>query len=80
MKRLPATQITDVVESSAEKKVESMASHSVSESDVVTEAMAEVWLKQGNTGKALDIYNKLSLLNPSKKAYFAAYIEHLKPS
>ena len=80
MKRLPATQITDVVESSAEKKVESMASHSVSESDVVTEAMAEVWLKQGKTGKALDIYNKLSLLNPSKKAYFAAKIEHLKPS
>jgi hypothetical protein len=47
---------------------------------VVTEAMAEVWLKQGNNGKALDIYNKLSLLNPSKKAYFAAKIENLKPS
>ncbi|HEX8313741.1 MAG TPA: hypothetical protein VF609_02030 [Flavisolibacter sp.] len=80
MKRLPAAQLADNMESSVEKKVESMASHSVSESDVVTEAMAEVWLKQGNNGKALDIYNKLSLLNPSKKAYFAAKIENLKPS
>ncbi len=80
MKRLPASQITDTAETTAEKKVETLASHSVSESDVVTEAMAEVWLKQGNTAKALDIYNKLSLLNPSKKAYFAAKIENLKLS
>jgi tetratricopeptide (TPR) repeat protein len=80
MKRLPATQITETLESSVESKVETMASYSVTESDVVTEAMAEVWAKQGNTEKALDIYNKLSLLNPSKKAYFAAKIENLKQS
>lgn len=80
MKRLPAAQLTDNLESAVEKKVESMASHSVSESNVVTEAMAEVWLKQGNREKALDIYNKLSLHNPSKKAYFAAKIENLKQS
>jgi hypothetical protein len=80
MKRLPATQIESSTETTAEKTVESMASHSVSESNVVTEAMAEVWIKQGNTGKALDIYNKLSLQNPSKKAYFAAKIENLKLS
>jgi len=80
MKRLPASQITATAETSAEKKVETLANHSVSESDVVTEAMAEVWQKQGNTEKALDIYNKLSLLNPSKKAYFAAKIENLKLS
>jgi hypothetical protein len=80
MKRLPATQIESSTESTAEKTVESMASHSVSESNVVTEAMAEVWIKQGNTDKALDIYNKLSLQNPSKKAYFAAKIENLKLS
>ena len=50
------------------------------EANVVTEAMAEVWLKQGNKQKAIETYNKLSLLNPSKKAYFAAQIEHLKQS
>jgi hypothetical protein len=80
MKRLPSAQATEAVETSAEIKVENMANHSVTESNVVTEAMAEVWAKQGNKQKALDIYNKLSLLNPSKKAYFAAKIEHLKLS
>jgi tetratricopeptide (TPR) repeat protein len=80
MKRLPAAAPLHDTESPAEKKVETLASRSVSESDVLTEAMAEVWLKQGATAKALDIYNKLSLLNPSKKAYFAAKIENLKPS
>jgi hypothetical protein len=44
----------------------------------VTEAMAEVWEKQGNTIKALELYEKLSLLDPSKSSYFAAKIEHLK--
>jgi hypothetical protein len=39
--------------------------------------MAEVWMRQGNKEKAIEIYNKLSLLNPSKKAYFAAKINSL---
>jgi hypothetical protein len=42
--------------------------------------MAEVWVKQGNTSKAIEVYNKLSLLNPSKRAYFATKIENLKRS
>jgi len=45
---------------------------------VVTEAMAEVWEKQGNAVKAQELYEKLSLLDPAKSAYFAAKIEHLK--
>ena len=40
--------------------------------------MAEVWEKQGNPEKAIDIYNKLSLLEPSKSTYFAAKIEEIK--
>ncbi|WP_162944949.1 hypothetical protein [Flavisolibacter nicotianae] len=80
MKRLPATEMAKRPESTAEKNVETMASHSVEQSDVVTEAMAEVWAKQGATEKAREIYNKLSLLNPSKKAYFAAKIENLSGS
>lgn len=79
MKRLPAT-IVAPVESVAEKKVESMADSSVSASEVVTEAMAEVWAKQGNHEKAAETYHKLSLLNPSKRAFFAAKIENLKTS
>jgi len=78
MKRLPATEIAKTYEPVAEKKVEEMAEHSLEDREVVTEAMAEVWEKQGNTLKAIDIYSKLSLLEPSKSVYFAAKIEELK--
>jgi hypothetical protein len=80
MKRLPAPETTSVIDASIEKNVQHLADDSVHESDVFTEAMAEVWLKQGNTPKALEVYKKLSLLNPSKRAYFAAKIENLKRS
>jgi hypothetical protein len=62
----------------AEQKVEQMAMHSLDQSEVVTEAMAEVWEKQGNHKEARAVYDKLKLLNPSKSAYFAAKIEQLK--
>ena len=45
--------------------------------EVVTEAMAEVLLLQGKRDKALAVYDKLSLLNPDKRAYFAARIKEL---
>jgi hypothetical protein len=80
MKRLPATEITREIDPSTETKVQHMAADSVHEADVVTEAMAEVWIKQGNREKAIETYNKLGLLNPSKKAYFAGLIENLKRS
>lgn len=80
MKRLPAAEIQKNIDPATEVKVLNMASDSVHESEVVTEAMAEVWLKQGNIPKAIEIYNKLSLLEPSKKAFFAAKIEQLKNS
>lgn len=80
MKRLPAADMAQSPQTTAEKSVANMASHSVEESEIVTEAMAEVWAKQGAHQKAIETYNKLSLLNPSKKAYFAAKIENLKGS
>jgi hypothetical protein len=80
MKRLPATQVAASVDAQIEQKVEHMAEDSIHDPHVVTEAMAEVWIKQGNLGKALEVYQKLSLTNPSKTAYFAAKIEHLKRS
>lgn len=80
MKRLPAKEISNTVDTVSEKNVEHLAEDSVHETDIVTEAMAEVWIKQGNKEKALEVYNKLGLLNPSKRAYFAALIENLKTS
>jgi hypothetical protein len=80
MKRLPQTEVSKITDIAPDKKVEQMAEHSIDESEVVTEAMAEVWIKQGNKEKAIDTYNKLSLLNPDKSAYFASLAEQLKNS
>ncbi len=55
-----------------------MAENSNKQADVLTESMAEVFIKQGKTGKAGEVYRKLSLLNPAKSAYFAAKLENLK--
>jgi hypothetical protein len=77
MKRLPASEAVKGIDVKAEKKVENLADHSVQETEIVTESMAEVWIKQGNKQKAAELYRKLSLLNPSKNAYFAAKIQNL---
>jgi hypothetical protein len=79
MKRLPQAEATktDMV---SEQKVQQLADHSIDEGEVVTETMAEVWVKQGNKEKAIETYNKLSLLNPDKSAYFASLVEQLKNS
>ncbi len=78
MKRLPVPELEKKLGGPNDQKVENMAADSVQNSDVVTEAMAEVWVKQGNVSKAIEVYNKLGLQNPAKSAYFAAKIDHLK--
>jgi nitrate reductase alpha subunit len=62
----------------ADDAILALAEMSNKEDEVLTESMAEVFAKQGKTGKAIEVYEKLSLLNPSKNAYFAAKIEQLK--
>lgn len=78
MKRLPGAQIETNISLSEEKNIEQLAQQSVHGNEADTEAMADVWLKQGNIPKAIEIYKKLSLQNPLKSAYFAAKIEFLK--
>ncbi len=78
MKKLPAAEAAKSMDPQAEQKVEHLAAHSVSSPEVVTETMAEVWMKQGQPQKAAEVYHKLSLLYPSKKVYFAAKLEDLK--
>ncbi len=78
MKRLPLSELAKNAQPAAEQKVDQLAEHSIQNREVITEAMAEVWEKQGNITKAIEIYNKLSLLDPPKSTYFAAKIEGLK--
>lgn len=74
----PLSEAGKQVTAGSEQKVEQLAEHSLSEKEIVTEAMAEVWEKQGEMAKAAAVYEKLSLQNPSKSAYFAGLIKKLK--
>ncbi len=81
MKKLPQKQKhleEEPMDPAADAQIKKIAASSLEEKDVVTEAMAEVLIKQGMIDKAIYLYLKLSLLNPMKIAYFAAKIEELK--
>lgn len=80
MKRLPQAPLDTNIDDATQQTIQRIAEHSFEEKEIVTETMAEVWIKQGNKEKAIDTLHKLSLLNPSKSHYFAAKIEQLKVS
>ncbi len=48
------------------------------EDDLVSEELAEVYMLQGLKSEAVEIYRKLSLLNPEKSVYFAEKIENIE--
>jgi hypothetical protein len=60
-----------------DQNVAKLAEKSNIETEVITEAMAEVYLQQGKISKANEVYEKLSLQNPAKSTYFACKIENL---
>lgn len=78
MKRIPETGQASELPSHTDVKIENLAEHSIENRDIITEAMAAVWEKQGNKEKAIAIYQKLCLNNPTKSTYFASKIDHLK--
>jgi len=78
MKRISPNPTDLGTDQKAESEVQNLAEHSNESKEIVTEAMAEVLIKQGKPGQAISIYEKLSFLNPSKSAYFAAKIGELK--
>jgi len=77
MRRLPQKEREVMPDQVAEQTIQTIAAHSVVGREVVTETMAEVLAKQGMPERAKALYEKLSLLDPDKKAYFAAKIEQL---
>lgn len=61
-----------------ELEVVNKAKESNQQTEVLTETMADVLIKQGKITTAIELYRKLSLLHPEKSAYFASLIEELK--
>jgi len=61
-----------------DKIIQHIAEGSNTNTHVITEAMAEVLVKQDKLEQAIEMYEKLSLNYPAKSAYFAAKIESLK--
>lgn len=53
-------------------------SEQLPEGNLLTEALASVYEKQGLYTRAIEIYKKLSLLNPEKSVYFAELIAELE--
>ncbi len=81
MKRIAPVALeaaTNPFDETLQQSIQESAGHSVEGKEVFTEAMAEVWLKQGSKQKAIAIYEKLSLLNPAKSPYFVARIDQIK--
>jgi uncharacterized protein (DUF2342 family) len=77
MKKIHGNQIPETA-STIDSSVELMAEKSNIEAEIITESMAEVFIQQNKFNKAIEIYTKLSLQNPSKSPYFATKIESLK--
>ncbi|HEX3025528.1 MAG TPA: hypothetical protein VHP12_09970 [Chitinophagaceae bacterium] len=61
-----------------EKAIQGIAQTSNEAKEIATETMAEVFVKQGKIDKAVQLYIKLSFLDPEKSSYFAAKIQQLK--
>ncbi|BFG69680.1 hypothetical protein KACHI17_05610 [Sediminibacterium sp. KACHI17] len=78
MKHVPNEPADLGTGSDLEQAVALIAENSNESREVVTETMAEVLEKQGQLDKAIQLYIKLSFINPEKSAYFAAKIQQLK--
>ncbi|ALW86287.1 hypothetical protein AUC43_15070 [Hymenobacter sedentarius] len=49
------------------------------ESDLASESLARILVRQGKTARAIEIYEKLMVKQPEKMAYFASQIQQLQP-
>jgi hypothetical protein len=70
---LKATQDAEV-----DTTIKDIADTSNTQKEIITEAMADVLIKQKKYDQAIEVYNKLSFLNPDKSTYFADQIKKLK--
>lgn len=72
-------KLATIRENEDANKLEDLSQESTQLSDkLLSESYAKILIKQGKKEKAIDIYQKLSLKFPKKKAYFADLISDLK--
>ena len=77
MKSLQPVQGNDSIEDDDEE-IDNGNGDQVKTEIIATEAMAEVYLKQGLAHKAIEVYAKLSLQNPANSHIFATKIIQIK--
>jgi hypothetical protein len=78
MKKIHPEKIDKQMDQQTEQVIRASAEYSNERGDLYTESLAEVYVKQGLTERAVEVYKKLSLLDPAKSAYFAARIREIK--
>jgi len=78
MKKIHPEKLDQKMGQEEENNIRVYAESSNEPRELYTEALAEVYLQQGLRQKALMVFEKLSLLDPSKSAYFAARIREIK--
>src|SRR5690606_3429775 len=74
-------RLTEAIEEEVDEIPEDvfkMAVDSIEKEELVSESMAEVYIKQGKFEQALNIYKKLILSFPEKKVYFASKIDIIR--
>jgi hypothetical protein len=78
MKKIHPEKLDHAMGLEEENNIRVYAETSNEPRELYTEALAEVYLQQGLRQKAAMVFEKLSLLDPSKSAYFAARIREIK--
>ena len=74
-------KLATIKEIEANQNTENLAAESTKINDnLISESYAKLLVKQDKQAKAIEIYKKLSLKFPDKRAYFADLIENLKKS
>ncbi len=74
----PEDALEAIKDPQLEATIQGIAEGSNASREIVTETMADVLVKQGKVDKAIQLYIKLSFLNPDKSPYFASKIQELK--
>ena len=76
----PATTLQDRLVAVRQRQLEQQRSSSQTVEPVVSETLAKLLVRQGQHGRAIQMYRRLALLYPEKKATFANLILQLKES